>query len=102
MFAFVFCVLFPVFFFLEDVISLFLKVKQRAHSISTEKATISATDEDSIADVMEQHDEFLSSMLARSAKLQVLMILLIVFTEFFEFILICVSAICYMITSKGL
>ncbi|KAL2645556.1 hypothetical protein AAZV13_05G000600 [Glycine max] len=42
----------------------------RAHSISTEKATISATDEDSIADVMEQHDEFLSSMLARSAKLQ--------------------------------
>ncbi|KAH1075682.1 hypothetical protein GLYMA_19G000400v4 [Glycine max] len=42
----------------------------RAHSISTEKATVSATDEDSIADVMEQHDEFLSSMLARSAKLQ--------------------------------
>lgn len=42
----------------------------RAQSISTEKATVSATDEDSIADVMEQHDEFLSSMLARSAKLQ--------------------------------
>ncbi|XP_047154234.1 katanin p80 WD40 repeat-containing subunit B1 homolog KTN80.4-like isoform X1 [Vigna umbellata] len=40
----------------------------RAHS--TEKATVSATDEDSIADVMEQHDEFLSSMMARSAKLQ--------------------------------
>jgi len=59
-------------FFLEDVISLFLKVKQRAHS--TEKATVSDTDEDSIADVMEQHDEFLSSMMARSAKLQVLMV----------------------------
>ncbi|KAL9324642.1 hypothetical protein ACSQ67_009499 [Phaseolus vulgaris] len=40
----------------------------RAHS--TEKATVSDTDEDSIADVMEQHDEFLSSMMARSAKLQ--------------------------------
>lgn len=59
-------------FFLEDVISLFLKVKQRTHS--TEKATVSATDEDSIADVMEQHDEFLSSIMARSAKLQVLMV----------------------------
>jgi len=54
-----------------DVISLFLKVIQRH---STEKATVSATDEDSIADVMEQHDEFLSSMMARSAKLQVLMV----------------------------
>ncbi|XP_061337361.1 katanin p80 WD40 repeat-containing subunit B1 homolog KTN80.4-like isoform X2 [Gastrolobium bilobum] len=43
----------------------------RAHSISTEKATISASDEDSIADMMEQHDQFLSSMQARSAKLQV-------------------------------
>ncbi|KAJ1442541.1 Katanin p80 subunit, C-terminal [Sesbania bispinosa] len=42
----------------------------RAHSISTEKTTVSASDEDYIADVMEQHDEFLSSMQARSAKLQ--------------------------------
>ncbi|KAL1356329.1 hypothetical protein HN51_008336 [Arachis hypogaea] len=43
----------------------------REPSISTEKATVSASDEDSIADVMEQHDQFLSSMQARSAKLQV-------------------------------
>ncbi|XP_057447366.1 katanin p80 WD40 repeat-containing subunit B1 homolog KTN80.4 isoform X2 [Lotus japonicus] len=42
----------------------------RAHSLSNEKATVSASDEDSIADVMEQHHEFLSSMQARSAKLQ--------------------------------
>nr|KYP42215.1 Katanin p80 WD40 repeat-containing subunit B1 isogeny 1 [Cajanus cajan] len=48
----------------------FVYFSLRAHSISTEKATVSATDEDSIADVMELHDEFLSSMLARSAKLQ--------------------------------
>ncbi|XP_027358048.1 katanin p80 WD40 repeat-containing subunit B1 homolog isoform X2 [Abrus precatorius] len=49
-----------------------LPLSGRGHSISTEKATVSATDEDSIADVMEQHDEFLSSMLARSAKLQMI------------------------------
>lgn len=47
---------------------------QRTHSISTEKATVSASDEDSIADLMEQHDEFISSMQNRSSKLKVLMI----------------------------
>ncbi|KEH24722.1 putative transcription factor WD40-like family [Medicago truncatula] len=43
----------------------------RTHSISTEKATVSASDEDSIADLMEQHDEFISSMQNRSSKLKV-------------------------------
>jgi len=46
-------------------------VIQRTHSISTEKATVSASDEDSIADLMEQHDEFISSMQSRSSKLKV-------------------------------
>ncbi|OIW01945.1 hypothetical protein TanjilG_25101 [Lupinus angustifolius] len=39
--------------------------------MSTEKATVSASNEDSIADVMEQHDQFLSSMQGRIAKLKV-------------------------------
>ena len=34
---------------------------------------VSASDEDAIADVMEQHDQFVSSMQSRSAKLQVIM-----------------------------
>jgi len=51
-----------------------LVVIQRTHSISTEKATVSASDEDSIADLIEQHDEFISSMQNRSSKLKVLMI----------------------------
>jgi len=49
-------------------------VIQRTHAISTEKATVSASDEDSIADLMEQHDEFISSMQSRSSKLKVPMI----------------------------
>ncbi|XP_054809514.1 katanin p80 WD40 repeat-containing subunit B1 homolog KTN80.3-like isoform X2 [Prosopis cineraria] len=42
----------------------------RGHSTLTEKATVSASDEDAIADLMEQHDQFLSLMQARSTKLQ--------------------------------
>ncbi|KAF7809559.1 katanin p80 WD40 repeat-containing subunit B1-like protein [Senna tora] len=42
----------------------------RGHSTLAEKATVSATDEDAIADLMEQHDQFLTSMQARSTKLQ--------------------------------
>jgi katanin p80 WD40 repeat-containing subunit B1 len=64
----------------RSTVYLCLDVKQRTHSISTEKATFSASDEDSIADVMEQHDEFISSMQNRSAKLKVLII------EFFIFL----------------
>jgi hypothetical protein len=63
----------------RSTVYLCLDVKQRTHSISTEKATFSASDEDSIADVME-HDEFISSMQNRSAKLKVLII------EFFIFL----------------
>ncbi|KAI4358074.1 hypothetical protein L6164_001978 [Bauhinia variegata] len=48
-----------------------LSFSGRGHAASSEKATVSASDEDAIADVMEQHDQFLSSMQARSAKLQV-------------------------------
>ncbi|KAJ6323336.1 hypothetical protein OIU77_013036 [Salix suchowensis] len=43
----------------------------RTRTPSIEKETISACDEDVIADLMEQHDQFVSSMQSRSAKLQV-------------------------------
>ncbi|KAF1869610.1 hypothetical protein Lal_00017185 [Lupinus albus] len=49
-----------------------LPLDRRGHSMSTEKATVSASDEDSIADVMEQHDQFLISMQDRLAKLMVI------------------------------
>ncbi|OIW17365.1 hypothetical protein TanjilG_22477 [Lupinus angustifolius] len=48
-----------------------LPLDRRGHSMSTEKATVSASDEDSIADVIEQHDQFLSSMQDRLTKLKV-------------------------------
>lgn len=50
----------------------YLKIKQRGPAQSTEKETVSADNEDAIADVMEQHDQFISSMQSRLAKLQVM------------------------------
>lgn len=47
-------------------------MKQRGHRPSAEKETVSASDEDAIADVMEHHDQFVGSMQSRLAKLQVL------------------------------
>ncbi|KAL5542942.1 hypothetical protein UlMin_010652 [Ulmus minor] len=44
--------------------------KQRGYPSSTEKESGPASDEDIIADVMEQHNQFLSTMHSRSAKLQ--------------------------------
>ncbi|KAM5566327.1 katanin p80 WD40 repeat-containing subunit B1 [Rosa sericea] len=44
--------------------------KQRGYPTSTEKETVSASDEDAIADLLEKHDQFVSSMQSRSAKLQ--------------------------------
>lgn len=44
--------------------------KQRGYPPPIEKESVSASDEDAIADVMEQHNQFLSSMQSRSAKLQ--------------------------------
>lgn len=59
--------------------------------MSTEKATVSASDEDSIADLMEQHDQFLSSTQARLAKLQVLIIEIVVMKiESFAYYLTCI------------
>nr|KJB12376.1 hypothetical protein B456_002G014900 [Gossypium raimondii] len=43
----------------------------RRYSSSVEKEMPSATDEDAVADVMEQHDQFIGSMQSRLAKLQV-------------------------------
>ncbi|KAK8706554.1 hypothetical protein V6N13_050115 [Hibiscus sabdariffa] len=45
--------------------------KQRQYPPSVEKEMSSATDEDAVAVVMEQHDQFISSMQSRLAKLQV-------------------------------
>ncbi|XWS63239.1 hypothetical protein CRYUN_Cryun06bG0078500 [Craigia yunnanensis] len=45
--------------------------KQRGYPPSVEKETPSASHEDVVADVMEQHDQFISSMQSRLAKLQV-------------------------------
>ncbi|XP_050223134.1 katanin p80 WD40 repeat-containing subunit B1 homolog KTN80.3-like isoform X2 [Mercurialis annua] len=42
----------------------------RGCSSSTEKQMVSSSDEDAIADVMEQHDQFVSSMQSRLGKLQ--------------------------------
>eukprot|EP00257_Ricinus_communis_P013855 XP_015571391.1 katanin p80 WD40 repeat-containing subunit B1 homolog isoform X1 [Ricinus communis] len=48
----------------------FNMLKQRGCSPTTEKEMVSASDEDAIADVMEQHDQFVSSMQSRFGKLQ--------------------------------
>lgn len=53
--------------------NLCLQFKHRGYPPSVEKETVSASDEDAIADVMEQHDQFVSSMQSRSAKLQVIL-----------------------------
>ena len=46
-------------------------IEQRALHPSSQKETVSASDEDAIADVMEQHDQFLASMQSHLLKLQV-------------------------------
>lgn len=48
-----------------------MKFKQRGYSPPAEKEMASLSDEDAAADVMEQHDQFVSSMQSRLAKLQV-------------------------------
>ncbi|TYI37271.1 hypothetical protein ES332_A03G200700v1 [Gossypium tomentosum] len=44
--------------------------KQRGYAASVEKEMPSASDGDAVADLMEQHDQFISSMQSRLAKLQ--------------------------------
>lgn len=48
-----------------------LLINLRGRPSSAESVTVSATDEDAIADLMEQHDQFVGSMQSRLAKLQV-------------------------------
>lgn len=48
-----------------------LQANIRGHTLSTEKETLSYSDEDFIANLMEQHDQFVDSMRARLAKLEV-------------------------------
>ncbi|KAE8672669.1 Katanin p80 WD40 repeat-containing subunit B1 [Hibiscus syriacus] len=50
--------------------SSFNAYKQRGYSASVEKEMPSASDEDAVADLLEQHDQFISSMQSRFAKLQ--------------------------------
>ena len=51
-----------------------LKVKHRGCSLSAETQMVSASDEDAVADVMEQHYQFISSMQSRFGKLQVILV----------------------------
>ncbi|MBA0804318.1 hypothetical protein Gohar_003907, partial [Gossypium harknessii] len=51
--------------------SSFNSYKQREYHPSVEKEMPSASDEDAVADVMEQHDQFIGSMQSHLAKLQV-------------------------------
>ncbi|XP_052481468.1 katanin p80 WD40 repeat-containing subunit B1 homolog KTN80.4 isoform X3 [Gossypium raimondii] len=51
--------------------SSFNSYKQRGYHPSVEKEMPSASDEDAVADVMEQHDQFIGSMQSHLAKLQV-------------------------------
>ncbi|KAL1184030.1 hypothetical protein V6Z11_A01G015300 [Gossypium hirsutum] len=55
--------------------------QRRRCSSSVEKEMPSATDEDAVADVMEQHDQFIGSMQSRLAKLQVLADVMSIVTE---------------------
>ncbi|XP_050118959.1 katanin p80 WD40 repeat-containing subunit B1 homolog KTN80.3 isoform X3 [Malus sylvestris] len=45
--------------------------KQRGYPTSTEKETVTASDEDAVADLLEKHNLFVGSMQSRLAKLQV-------------------------------
>ncbi|KAK6931804.1 Katanin p80 subunit, C-terminal [Dillenia turbinata] len=45
--------------------------KLRGHPFSAEKETLSVTDEDVLAHIVEQHDQFVGSMQSRLAKLQI-------------------------------
>lgn len=55
----------------SDILQFHLWIEQRAHPPSAQKEMVSASDEDAIADVMEQHDQFLASMQSHLLKLQV-------------------------------
>lgn len=53
--------------------------KQRECSLSAKKEMVPASEEDVIADLMEQHDLFASSMQSRLAKLQVVIVVIEVY-----------------------
>ena len=49
-----------------------LPTEQRGRVPSAEKETLSASDEDTIADLLEQHHQFMNSAQSRLTKLQVI------------------------------
>ncbi|KAK1264838.1 hypothetical protein QJS04_geneDACA017906 [Acorus gramineus] len=51
---------------------LLINIEQRRHLSTSEKETVSATDEDIIADLVEHHEQFLVSLQSRLTKLQVI------------------------------
>jgi len=55
--------------------SYILPTEQRGRVSSAEKETVSASDEDTIADLLEQHQKFMNSAQYRLTKLQVIDIL---------------------------
>lgn len=63
-----------------------MKYNKRGFPSSTVKEAPSASDEDATADLMEQHDQFVSSMQSRLAKLQVIInkVMLVGYLELFR------------------
>lgn len=49
----------------------FMQLKQRGNHVPVDQGTTSASEDDIVADIMGQHDQFFSSMHSRLAKLQV-------------------------------
>jgi hypothetical protein len=49
----------------------FIQLKQRGNHVPVDQGITSASEEDIVADIMGQHDQFVSSMHSRLAKLQV-------------------------------
>lgn len=49
----------------------FTQLKQKGNHVSVDQGTTSASEEDIAADILGQHDQFVSSMQSRFAKLQV-------------------------------
>lgn len=55
---------------------------QRSYPSPDENESISASDEDTIADLIEQHDQFVGSMKSRLGKLQVFGLIIVLLLSF--------------------
>lgn len=84
--------------------------KQRECSLSAKKEMVPASEEDVIADLMEQHDLFASSMQSRLAKLQVVIVVIEVYRSWISacrqdrkivYVLYTLILIAFMLKSMG-